>query len=244
MLKLTKKTRRRLLDIGIKNLLYIDAYDYLLCRAKYKSDRTVKFRYVDFYNDLIKDCETFSTSSRNVYRIFQRLEEASLIEIIISGMGEALVKVKFLHELFPQEELELTEESNPQTLEQPHSQKKQKTGIRQQQLIEIKQECRKAGINYRLDKDWWEIASHGLEKVKATIEHMLTQKLNPRNVIRNPRGWFKVALRDNYWLDALEDHEISLSQLEEGYCFYRDKLLDLMGSLPKKITDVGSAPTP
>ena len=219
--------------MGVRNLIDLDMYDFICCRAT-KQKKTVTIRFVDFHKDITKRCSTYSLSERSVYRIFHRIAELGLIEIVMMGFGEALVKVNFLHELFSQYDEVETEASTPETSEQRNSEKNPKTGVKQQQLIQTKQICKSVGINYRLEKDWWEIASHGVEKVQSTIEVMLSQLSNPRTIIRNPCGWLKVALRDNYYLDRPSVQD-SIPILETMYFHAKDKLLDLVGSLPQKI---------
>lgn len=223
----------KLADLGLTEYLDLFIYKFLACRNKFNQDITIE--RTEIWKRIHKLCQVFKPIEITIERAFKRLAKVGLIEIIYKlGFGKFVVKVKSLDDLVNHLNYSETEESDPQKPEPSNSKKNPKTGIKQQQLIEIKQICQDAGINYRLDKDWWEIANHGVEKVRATIEHMLNQSLNPRTVIRNRCGWFKVALRDNYYLDKLANSEISLSQLERGYFYFQEKLLDLTGCLPKK----------
>ena len=228
----TIRVMAELWDLGLTE--YIDLFVYKLLAARKKFNQQITIDRAQTHKRVKKLCQN-QPVERTIERAFQRLAKVGLIEIVYKlGFGKLVVKVKSLNELVGQDSEAEPKVSNPEIPEPSNSKKNLKTGIKQQQLIEIKQICKDAGINYRLDKDWWEIASHGLEKVKATIEHMLTQTLNSRTVIRNPRGWFRSALRDNYYLDKLTDNEISISQLETAYFYYQEKLLDLVGCLPKK----------
>lgn len=222
-----------LADLGLKNFIDLIIYKLIINYRKFNQDLEIDI--VQFQKRINKLCKKYSLCERTAKRAFQRLADAGLIEIVYTlGFGKFVIRVKFLHDLFGQDDPPETEMSSPKTLEQRNSEKNQKTGVKQQQLIQTKQICKSVGINYRLEKDWWEIASHGVEKLQSTIEVMLSQLSNPRTIIRNPCGWLKVALRDNYYLDRPSVQD-SIPILETMYFHAKDKLLDLVGSLPKKI---------
>ncbi len=242
MIKLTKKVRRKLLDIGFRNMIDMELYLYLLDRIT-KSSNIVKFSYRQFCNDINKTCDSYTVSERNIYRILERVVEFGLVTVQISGKGEALLEVKPLHELFCHEDEEKTgvseekseEKSEDSCSDSDSSNAAEKSRVKQQQLILTKQICKSAGINYRLEKDWWEIASHGIDKLKATIDRMMIQIASGRTKIFNPCGWLKVALRDNYYLDTPKEQTESPAVLEQIFFYAQEKLLDLTGCIPTRM---------
>lgn len=139
MIKLTKKLRRKFLDVGFRNVIDEDLYLYLLDRTT-RSNNIVKFSYKQFFEDIKKTCSNFKVSERNIYRILARVVEIGVVKIHVSGYGEALLEVKPLHELFCHGSEEMTGLSNAvvDKNESPKSDTKDlnpKNGIDQQQLI-------------------------------------------------------------------------------------------------------------
>lgn len=173
-------------------------------------------------------------SDRHSWRSIRNLCDRGFGEIKRSGFGRVELVLYTLDFVCGRDRSLKTKEPNPDPRKPDDSNENKKSGVKQQQLILTKQICQAVGINYRLDKDWWEIASHGIDKIKATVNIMLIQIGNGRTSIYNPCGWLKVALRDNYYLDTLPKNNPAL--YERILFFAQEKLLDLIGCIPKKNT--------
>ena len=173
-------------------------------------------------------------SKRHAWRAINNLCERGFGEIKRSVFGRIELVLFSLDFVCGRKREYQTEKPDPVPGKSDDSNAAEKTPIKQQQLILTKQICKSVGINYRLEKDWWEIASYGIEKLKATIDRMLVQMASKRTKIYNPCGWLKVALRDNYHLDnpALDNPIVIYEQM---HLWAKEKLLNLTGSLPKKI---------
>jgi hypothetical protein len=172
-------------------------------------------------------------SVRHSWRVIRNLCDRGFGEIIRSGFGRIELVLYSLDFVCGRKSKAETETPKPDPEDADNSNAAEKSRVKQQQLILTKQICKSVGINYRLEKDWWEIASHGIEKIKATIDRMLIQLSNSRTSISNPCGWLRVALRDNYYLDnpALEN---PIPLYEKMYFWAKDKLVDLTGCVPQK----------
>ena len=219
-----------LADLGLKN--FIDLLIYKLLANYRKFNQDLEIDVIQFQKRINKLCQKYSICEKTAQRAFERLVKMELVELVYTlGFGKHVVRVKSLHDLLGQDSSPETKVSQPDPENPNHSNAAQKSSVKQQQLIQVKQICQQAGINYRLEKDWWEIANHGIEKVKATIERMMLQISNPRNPIYNPCGWFKTALRDNYYLDQ-PDLEDSIPLLEKMLFYSQDKLIELTGCIP------------
>lgn len=177
-------------------------------------------------------------STRHAWRVINNLCDRGFGEITRSGFGRVELVIYSLDFVFGRQCQIKTETPKPDPESPEDSNAAEKNRTKQQQLILTKQICRSAGVNYRLEKDWWEIALHGIEKIKATIDTMRRQLANPRTSIYNPCGWLKVALRDNYYLDSPAPEDL-IPLYEQAYFWAKDKLMDLTGCVPKKI---GEAP--
>lgn len=174
-------------------------------------------------------------SERHGWRVFKNLGDRGFGEIIRSGFGRielVLYSLDFVCERKSQAE---TETPKPDPEKTDDSSAAKKSAVKQQQLILTKQVCKSFGVNYRLEKDWWEIASHGLEKVKATLNRMMIQIASSRTTIHNPCGWLRIALRDNYYLDT-PDPVNTIARIEQTFFWAKEELLNLTGSIPKKNT--------
>ena len=172
-------------------------------------------------------------SNRQAWRSIRNLCDRGFGEIKRSGYGRIQLVLYSLDFVCGRERNTLTETPKPDPGKTDDSNTAEKNRTRQQQLILTKQICKSFGINYRLEKDWWEIANHGLDKIKATLDRMMIQITTSRTNIYNPPGWLKVALRDNYYLDSPSSIN-SIPRIEQMFFWAKDKLLDLAGSLPKK----------
>lgn len=237
-----------LFDIGITQLIDLFVYKFLISRNKFNEN--VEIDRGEIWKRICKMCDVFSPVERTIERSLERLEKAGLITVVYKlGFGKLVIKVKSLDDIDKNICQPETEESEPQNPEPPNSKKNEKTGDKQQQhidwrtLTETKKICMDAGLHYRLEKDLREIASHGREKLMATIRLYLKRAGNPLNKIVNPCAWFRKALKDNYYLDEPIEAE-SIPMLEQMYFQAKEKLIELTGCLPKKITEeVGYAPT-
>lgn len=231
-------------DRGLAKSFDLLVYKFIETRRKFNQE--IKIDSSKIYKQVRKACTKENIPvERTIVRAFYRLQEMGLLTIVYKlGFGTFVIKAISLDDFEDLYCRSVTAKSEPKKPKQRNTEKNQKTRVKQQQLIAIKQECQKVGINYRLEKDWWEIANHGADKVRKTIQLMIRQLSNPRTKIYNPCGWFKVALKDNYYLDDF-DCDNSLALLERGYFHFRDKLLDLIGSLPQEIGALDEiAPTP
>lgn len=234
------------LDIVSKPCFLILKFVY--SGKKYYKD--IRISLNELYKRVKKTCKEYKPCQRTFRRAFKKLVKAGLIELVYElGFGEYVIRVKPLREHFGQTEQPETEESEPQKPEPPNNKKNEKTADKQQQhidwrtLTETKKICMDAGLHYRLEKDIREIASHGREKLMATIRLYLKRASNLRNKIVNPCGWFRKALKDNYYLDEPIETE-SIPMYERMYFQAQEKLIELTGCLPKKITEeVRYAPT-
>ena len=167
-----------------------------------------------------------SISSRHTSRVLHNLAAKGFAEVTSRGFGTfeiTLFSLDFVFGRKCQDETNLSSDSKSQDRDSakasPHN--TPSTRFKQQQLIQTKQLCTQAGIKYRLDKDWWEIASHGLEKVEATINLMKYRSLT--TPIINAPGWFKKALRCNYYLDHDPNSFSVLNTVKQAYEYCVDK---------------------
>ncbi|MGL5876398.1 MAG: hypothetical protein ACRC2V_01210 [Xenococcaceae cyanobacterium] len=83
----------------------------------------------------------------------------------------------------------------------------------QQQEIEVRQELKTWGIEYR-DRDWKKILIHGVENIKAGLQHLLVRATSSE--INNPSGWLRSCIRNEWWQDKRSSLILSLSQLAHG----------------------------
>ena len=237
--------RLKLTDIDIcgfyshgLNMPEVCAYKYIFNRKKDRRNdgEIISICPLDYRQWIAKNSHNGKTISiRHSSRAIENLCDRGFGEIVRRGFGRIELKLYSLDLVFGRICADLPNMPNPDPVKADDIDAQQKKRVKQQQLILTKEICTKAGINYRLEKDWWEVASHGIEKIKATVERMLLQMSTSRTQIYNPCGWFKVALKDNYYLDAPTNTGDSILLLESMYFQARDKLLNLTGCLPKKI---------
>ena len=203
----------------------ICAYKWLL--NKNSIGKTIIVYYSQFRKWIAKNSQNGETiSKRHAARVLHNLGKRGFAEVQSLGNGAFEITLFSLDFVLGQKSADATELSNQaksqnqdRTIASPHNSPSAK--IKQQQLIKIKQLCTQAGIKYRLDKDWWEIVSHGIEKVEATINLMKYRSLTTR--ITNAPGWFKKALRCNYHLDHNPDSLSVLKTVQQTYEYCLDK---------------------
>ena len=144
-------------------------------------------------------------SDKTASRCFQRLERAGLALCEGKGFGRWEVTLFSLNfAVFGQDVSDQTHVSSPPESTEAIQEKNssvtplQKQQLQQQQYIEAKKLLNKIGIDYQKKSTWNEILKHGLDKIETTAL-MLAEKLvkNPLQ-IKNPCGWFRDALRNNY----------------------------------------------
>ena len=189
-------------------LTHLSAYSWL------RNQGAIGKKIIVCYQDFMKWFKKYAggghgLSRRHARRVLLELGERGLAKVEFKGFGGMFAIVLFdlnfaLGRKDPEKTKTPTEEKS-QT-EEPVMAKDQKSASKevfQQQLILAKKLLKEAGINYHLEKDWWEIVSHGIEKIEATVEYFKFKLKNPSisNPIYNPGGWFRQALRDNYYLD-------------------------------------------
>ena len=167
-----------------------------------------------------------SISRRHASRVLQNLEERGFAEVKNRGFGAFEITLFSLDFVFGREshdKTDLSSESKSQDEDPPRGSPNNAASarVKQQQLIQTKQLCTQAGIKYRLDKDWWEIASHGIEKIEATINLMKYRSLT--TPIANIPGWFKQALRRNYYLDHDPNSFSVLNNIKQAYEYCVEK---------------------
>lgn len=160
----------------------------------------------DFLTWLAKNGNGKTISRRHVTRVFHNLAERGFCEVKARGFGcfeVTLYSLNFALGLKNQDETNMPDGSKPQNVTMATDKPQDRLSDRgkQQQLIEIKKLCLSVGVNYRLEKDWWEVFNHGIEKIEAIVEMLSFKLARSRIPIFNPCGWFKQALRDNYYLD-------------------------------------------
>ncbi len=170
-------------------------------------------------------------SKRHSWRVIQNLCDRGFGEIIRRGFGKIELIIYSLDFVFGRKSQVETETPDPDSPKASDSDDNKKSRVNQQQLILTKKICQDAGVKFRLEKDWWEIASHGIEKIQTTIEIMYERAGNPRSPIYNLCGWFKTALRDNYYLDK-SDGIAEISMLEKINKHVRNRLIELVGCVP------------
>ena len=203
----------------------ICAYKWLL--NKRCIGKTIIVYYSQFRKWMAKNKQNGEPiSKRHASRLIHSLGEKGFAEVKSLGGGAFEVTLFSLDFVFGQEcrdETKLSSASKSQDQDpantSPH--KAQSARVKQQQLIQTKQLCTQAGIKYRLDKDWWEIASHGLEKIEATINLMKYRSLT--TPITNIPGWFKQALRRNYYLDHDPNSFSVLNNVKQAYEYCVEK---------------------
>ncbi|MDJ0572171.1 MAG: hypothetical protein QNJ53_24445 [Pleurocapsa sp. MO_192.B19] len=216
-------------DIGFTN--FIDMFTYKLLDNYNKFNENLEIDVIQFQKRINKLCKVYRVTEITAKRAFKRLAKLGLVEIVYTlGFGKYVVKVKSFADILGHDDASKTDVIEEKSPEERNSEQTQKTRVKQQQLILTKQICQAEGLNYRLEKDWWEIASHGIEKIKATIKKMY-ERFNPRNPIYNPCGWFRTALRDNYYLDE-SDTISELSMLERVNKHVRNRFIELVGCVP------------
>ena len=165
-------------------------------------------------------------SKRHGFRVIRNLGARGFCEIKERSCGFFEIILFSLDFVFGRKTKEATNPPREKPSNPQEDGEAKKSASLQQQLLRIKELCLEVDINYRLPKDWWEIVGHGVEKVEATIEvfkHRLKNSL--RNPIYNPPGWFKQALRDNYYLDF--DFDYSPPSIVDAY-------LHLAKSVPRQ----------
>ena len=175
-----------------------------------------------------------AVSDRHSWRAIRNLCDRGFGEIIRDGFGRielVLFSLDFVCGRIREPETKMPE---PDPEKSDSCDNAEKNSVKQQQLIQIKQICSSVGINYRLEKDWWEIASHGVEKIKTTVKAMLLQISRGRTKIKNPPGWFKIALQDNYYLDIPDELENPVI-FERMLILAKNKLIQLTGSIPQEL---------
>lgn len=118
----------------------------------------------------------------------------------------------------------------------PKMVRSKKTTVKQQQLIDTKQLCKSNGINFREDRDWYEIASHGLEKIGKTIKLLKLRACT--GDISNPLGWFRIALRRNFYLDWDGDTPEILGKLADKYLYIKERLSEagIFPAIPESLS--------
>ena len=183
--------------------------------------KTIIVYYSQFRKWIAKNSQNGGTiSKRHASRVIHNLGERGFAEVQSLGGGAFEIILFSLDFVFGRKsrfETDLSSEVKSQTQDSAISSpnKTPSARIMQQQLVQIKTLCTQAGINYRLDKDWWEIASHGIEKVEATINLMKYRSLT--TPIENVPGWFKQALRRNYYLDHDPESISVLNNFRQAY---------------------------
>jgi hypothetical protein len=80
----------------------------------------------------------------------------------------------------------------------------------QQQEKELREEVKSWGINYR-DRDWKKIIKHGIENVKAGLQHLLISATTTE--ITKPAGWLRSCIQNQWWMDSNNSLSLSMSQL-------------------------------
>ena len=201
------------------------AYFWLV--SKKAVGKTVIVYLEDFRKWLKKDpFGDGSISRRHASRVIHNLAEKGFAEVKSLGGGAFEVTLFSLDFVFGrkcQDQTDSSSEAKSQDedppKDSPHNTPNAK--VKQQQLIQIKQLCTQAGIKYRLDKDWWEIADHGIEKIEATINLMKYRSLT--TPITNIPGWFKQALRRNYYLDHDPNSFSVLNNIKQAYEYCVEK---------------------
>ena len=225
-------------DLGITQRVDELFINFLIGKTPKRGDRKIKIEYSQFQKWLKRYCKVFTTSQRTVYRIVERLEKAGVIEVHFRGVGGAFVQLQLFFTAECQPASNLTDVQNQQN--QYDSDAETDTDnytpealIKQQQLIEIKRMCTKVGINYRLSKDWYEVLSYGVEKVRDTLQVFHYRNLTGE--IRNPCGWFRKALRDDYCVDVSTsafDSKAFWRRLQDSYYWIKGQCEQTFGYIP------------
>ena len=197
-----------------------------ICAYKWLfNKRSIGRRIIVYYNQfrewMTRNSNKGRTiSKRHASRVIHNLGERGFAEVKSLGGGAFEITLFSLDFVFGQKSLDETNLSSRSKLQTQDSARASpnntsKASIMQQQLIEIKKLCAQAGIKYRLDKDWWEIASHGIEKIEETINLMKHRARS--TTIHNPPGWLRKALRENYYLDYDPESTNEVKNLMETY---------------------------
>ncbi len=189
--------------------------------------KTIIVYYSQFRKWMAKNSKNGETiSRRHASRVIHNLGEKGFAEVKSLGGGAFEVTLFSLDFIFGRKCQDQTDSSSDAKSQDedppkdtPHNTPSAR--VKQQQLIQIKQLCTQAGIKYRLDKDWWEIASHGIEKIEATINLMKYRSLT--TPIANIPGWFKQALRRNYYLDHDPNSFSVLNNIKQAYEYCVEK---------------------
>ncbi|MEM9274395.1 MAG: hypothetical protein AAGA80_15735 [Cyanobacteria bacterium P01_F01_bin.143] len=208
--------------LGIKEIC---AYSWLI-NQKAVGKKIIVYRE-DFRKWLAKTpAGEASISRRHGSRVLHNLGKRGFAEVKSRGYGAFEITLFSLDFVFGRESQDKTDlSSEPKSQDEDPSRGSPNNSlsakVKQQQLIKIKQLCTQAGIKYRLEKDWWEIVSHGIEKVEATINLMKYRSLT--TPITNAPGWFKKALRCNYHLDHNPDSLSVLKTVQQTYEYCLDK---------------------
>ena len=189
--------------------------------------KTIIVYYSQFRKWMAKNKQNGETiSKRHASRVIHNLGEKGFAEVKSLGGGAFEITLFSLDFVFGQkchDETDLSSEAKSQNQDtaKDSPNKTPSARVKQQQLVEIKKLCTQAGIKYRLDKDWWEIVSHGIEKVEATINLMKYRSLT--TPILNVPGWFKQALRRNYYLDHDPNSFSVLNNVKQAYEYCVEK---------------------
>lgn len=80
----------------------------------------------------------------------------------------------------------------------------------QQQEKELRKEISSWGIEYR-DRDWKKIITHGIENIKAGLQHMLVSATTTEIV--KPAGWLRSCIQHQWWMDNNRSLSLSMAQL-------------------------------
>lgn len=215
--------------------------DYCLYKYLYNRRRKRKFQ-IDLrdFNKWYKRNNPYGKefSRRTLRRLMVRLVELGLIKSVKSGFWYTFevvvlpVSVLFGSNGQPganQTDMPKSKNSNPSEIKH-----QQKIAIRQQQLIPIaKQMCESVGIYYREEKVLNELVSKGLKVLDEVIAHFVQR--NSTKTIVNPAGWLRECVRRDFYLDKAitpMDELREIQSLETQYFAIRNRLLDLVGTLP------------
>lgn len=193
--------------LEVNNLNMVDLCAYKWLHNKKSRGKSILVSHGDFrtwFATVAKGQKTIST--RNAPRIFERLHQAGLINLKKRGFGLFEVTVfsfDFALGLISHDTPRLANDEKRCDTDSssPKSKFDLKSKVFQQQLIRAKQLLTSIGVNFRLEKDWWEIASYDLEEIEATVEYFQFKEAKHPGSIYNPAGWFRQALKCKYYLD-------------------------------------------
>jgi hypothetical protein len=172
--------------------------------------KPILISYKDFMDWYFKKSKgKASTSERTASRAFHRLAKKGLAEVKSRGSGMfeiTLFDLNVALGLSCPDSPKMASEEKRQDVEpvKPKTQCEVKKRVLQQQLIEAKKLLSQIGVNYRLEKDWWEIVGHGLEAIEETVNYFKYKIFKKPDCIYNPAGWVRDCLKYGYWLDFNE----------------------------------------